>query len=53
VPGGVRRGPWIRRLKRGSTYVANHPFDFSHKDALDVALRFYKMDRSSSKGDLL
>lgn len=52
VPGGIRRGPWLRRLKRGRAYVAKHPFDFGESDALTVAYRFYGMDRTF-RGELL
>jgi len=52
VPAGIRRGPWIRRLKRGSAYLAKRPFDFSRSDALAAAYRFYRMDKTVS-GDLL
>ena len=47
IPSGIRRGPWVRKLKRGPAYLMKRPFDFSEADALGVAYRFYRMDRIS------
>jgi hypothetical protein len=44
VPSGIRRGPWIKRLKRGDTYLSRHPFDFGRADAFATACRFYRLD---------
>lgn len=44
VPAGMRRGPWLRKLKRGPTYDQRHPFAFTEQQALERAARFYRFD---------
>ena len=55
LPSGMRRGPWVRRLRRGGNYAHRHPFEFIDDDALVSAAQFFRFSlpfEHSRQGEL-